>query len=445
MKVLFVMRHSGYVRNFESTLRMLCDRGHTVHLSFQKAGSHWLLDAGDVARVLSDEYPRFSRGVIPMRDDTWGHAARELRGSLDYLRYLTPKYRDAPRLRERAMRGVPEALLRRTEHGALSTRMGRALLKGWLRALHQSIPSSPRIDAFLEAHRPDVLVVTPLVEPGAPQAEYIRSARALGIRTALCVASWDNLTNKGLIHGPVDLVTVWNESMKAEAVDLHGVAPERVTVTGAQPFDHWFEWRPSRSREAFCAEVGLPWDQPYVLYVCSSRFIAPEEVPFVRRWVEQMRQSASPALRQAGVLVRPHPTNADQWRKADLTGLGPVIVWPLAGAAPADAKSRADYFDSIHHSAAVVGVNTTAEIESAIVGRGVYTMLAPEFRDGQGSHVRHIDTPSPSGSDFVRFYRFLGLGTGRRVTECQRGCRSGAVRLDLPCARGRWLEHERYA
>ena len=126
MKILFVMRHSGYVRNFESTLRLLCDRGHTVVLAFQIGTTHWLLDASDVTSQLADRYPRFAREVIPVRDDAWGHVARELRLSLDYLRYLGPEYRDAPKLRERATRGVPPGVLARTQHGPLSTSPGRA-------------------------------------------------------------------------------------------------------------------------------------------------------------------------------------------------------------------------------------------------------------------------------------------------------------------------------
>jgi hypothetical protein len=392
LKILWVMRHSGYIRNFESTLRMLCDRGHHVHLAFQIAGTHSLLDATDVAGQLSDQYRRFSRGAIPVRDDAWGLMARELRLSLDYLRYLGPEYRDAPKLRARATREVSEALLNRTQRGLFSTRLGRALLSRWMRLLHRAIPCDVHIDAFLEANRPDVLIVTPLIEPGAPQAEYVRGARALGIPTVLCVASWDNLTNKGLIHGPPDLVTVWNEMMKREAVDLHGIAPHDVVVTGAQPFDHWFEWKPSRTREAFCRQVGLPADRRYVLYLCSSKFIAPEEVPFVRKWVEHIRHSGSRALREIGVLVRPHPQNADQWQDVSLSDSGSIAVWPPEGAAPADAKSRADYFDSIYHSAAVVGINTTAEIESAIVGRPVFSVMAPEFRDTQDGtlHFDHL-------------------------------------------------------
>jgi FkbM family methyltransferase len=392
VKILFVMRHSGYLRNFESTLRMLCDRGHTVLLGFQIGQTHWLLDAGDAAQGLANVYPHFSRDTIPVRDDAWGFVGRELRLGLDYLRYLGPEYRDAPKLRERATREVPEVLLRRSQAGLFSTRVGRRMTSALLRGLDRTLPTDPRIDAFLEVNRPDVLALTPLIEPGAPQAEYIRSARALGIKTALCVASWDNLTNKGLIHGQVDLVAVWNEVMKQEAVDLHGVPPERVVVTGAQPFDHWFKWQPSTPGEEFCLKVGLPAHQPYLLYLCSSKFIAPEEVPFVLRWLQQLRHSGSNALREAGVLVRPHPQNAAQWHDVDLSDCGPAVIWPRAGAAPSDATSKADYFDSIYHSAGVVGINTTAEIESAIVGRGVFTLLAPDFRETQGGtlHFEHL-------------------------------------------------------
>ena len=39
----------------------------------------------------------------------------------------------------------------------------------------------------------------------------------------------------------------------------------------------------------------------------------------------------------------------------------------------------ADYYDSMFHSVAVVGVNTSALIESGIVGRPVFTVLAAEF------------------------------------------------------------------
>ena len=388
MKILFIMRHSGYVRNFESTLRMLCERGHQVHLAFQAKMRHWLLDSTDIGKQLSEDYATFSQGTAPVREDGWGLLGREVRRSLDYLRYLNPEYRDAPKLRRRVERDVANVAVRMARRGPITRRS----LAHVLRLMDHGIPRSPEIDRFIDEQQPDLLLLTPLIEPGSPQTDYQRSARARGVRTVFCVASWDNLTNKGLIRDPLDLVTVWNEEMKREAVELHRVPPERIAVTGAQPFDHWFGWQPSTSRGAFCQRVGLSADQPYLLYLCSSKFVAPDEAPFVRKWVNQLRESSSPTLQNAGVLVRPHPQNADQWRRFDACGLSNFAVYPPIGAAPVDASSRSDYFDSMHHSAAVVGVNTTAEIESAIVGRPVYTLLAPEFEETQEGtlHFHHL-------------------------------------------------------
>jgi hypothetical protein len=204
------------------------------------------------------------------------------------------------------------------------------------------------------------------------------------------VHSWDNLTNKGLIHESPDFVTVWNEAQRDEAVDMHGVDPERVAVTGAPGYDHWFSWAPSRDRDEFCRTVGLRSDRPIVLYLCSSYFIAPREAEFVAGWLARLR--TFPGLEEAGVLIRPHPKNFEQWTATDLSGFGNIAVWPPLGANPLDPAAKADYFDSIYHCGAVVGVNTSALIESAIVGRPVHSLLAPEFRDTQEGtlHFHHL-------------------------------------------------------
>src|SRR4029077_12329143 len=62
------------------------------------------------------------------------------------------------------------------------------------------------------------------------------------------------------------------------------------------------------------------------------------------------------------------------------------------GSNPVDAESRADYFDSMYYAAAVVGLNTSALVEAAIVDRPVFTLLLPEFRDNQEGtfHFHHL-------------------------------------------------------
>ena len=166
----------------------------------------------------------------------------------------------------------------------------------------------------------------------------------------LAVASWDNLTNKGLIRGAPDRVTVWNEAQRGEAVDLHGMEPGRVVATGAQSYDHWFSWRSSTTREEFCAMVGLDPARPYLLFVGSSPFIAQGEAEFVRRWATTLRARDEPEVRDVGILIRPHPQNGAQYLDADFSELDNVAVWPRGGADPVDGDAKSDYYDSIHHS-----------------------------------------------------------------------------------------------
>src|SRR5690606_37768701 len=48
-------------------------------------------------------------------------------------------------------------------------------------------------------------------------------------------------------------------------------------------------------------------------------------------------------------------------------------------------------FDTVHHSAAVVGLNTSAEIEAAIAGRPVFTIVDPEAGGQQGTlHFHYL-------------------------------------------------------
>jgi hypothetical protein len=289
------------------------------------------------------------------------------------------------------------------------------------------VPASPAIEAFLREQAPDLLLVTPLIELGSQQVDYVKCARRLGIRSVLCVASWDNLTSKGLIRVVPDRVVVWNEAQKQEAVTLHGVAPARVVVTGAQLFDPWFAATPERSREAFCAAVGLDPARPFVLYVGSSSFIAPDEVPFAERWLAHLRGAADPRVSGLGVLLRPHPANSRQWRALDLEAQQDAALWPPIGSDPNGEHFRRDFFESLYYSAAVVGINTSAQIEAAIVGRPVFTVRAPEFAHAQEGtlHFQHLVDPQ---SGFVREAHTLDEHIAQLTTALDG--RAGAEAID---------------
>jgi hypothetical protein len=379
MKVIVVLEHPG-VDWLVPALRLLDQRGHRVHLAIRRvktADSHRKLEA------ILEECPGITVGPLPSGSGTgWVKLTRGLRLGIDYLRYLEPRYADAPKLRSRAEENAPPAVRRAARVARLIGPAGAAGLRRGLQALERGLDPPPYAEEFLKEQAPDVVVVTPLVDLGSRQADWLRAAKRLGLRTAFPVFSWDNLTNKGLLRDAPGVTLVWNDLQAHEAEELHGLPAEQIRLTGAPLCDPWFEWEPRRSREDFCREVGLSADRPIVLYLCSSRFVAPREGDFVRSWIERLRARGG-IFAEAGFLIRPHPLNAE-WQLLGVELDEPqVSVWPRLGEAPEDVASRQNYFDSIFHAAAVVGINTTAQIESAIVGRPVHTVLAEEFRATQ--------------------------------------------------------------
>ncbi len=394
MRILFFMPGPGYLRHYASTLRLLAGRGHRVHLAFD--GNEPDVDTGQaLLDDLAREFPGITWGaVVTPEPSVWPTLSRAVRLFLDYLRYFDPAYEKATILRDRMHGKTPENLLRAFDFVVKSCRVPPALLRPVLRALDYAVPVEPALLDWIRTRESDLILVTPLVYFGSGQVDYVKAARRLGITSALCVASWDNLTNKGLIRLSPDRVFVWNEHQRTEAAELHGIPPERVTTTGAQTFDDWFVYRPARAREEFLRTVGLPADRPFLLYLCSSKSIAPNEVVFIEKWVKALRSSGSETLRRAGVLVRPHPKNLEQWAYPDVLRHDGVVVWPRdIHDWVIDDESKSAYFDTLYHCAAVVGINTSALIEAAIVGRAVYSVLAPEFvRTQQGTlHFRYLE------------------------------------------------------
>ena len=385
MKILFSALHLAYFRNFESVIRELAARGHHVHLAGDEPER---FGGQDLAERLARECPGVTWDLLPALDEEepWFDAARSLRVGLDYVRVLEPRYASSPKLRVRTEERAPRLV--RWVAGA-----SPALAKAALTAFERMLPPSEALDEYLASHAPDVVVLTSLTYSRSQQVDLLKAARARRLPVAAAIMSWDHLSSKALLHLHPDQVIVWNDVQKQEAVEMHGVDPSRVAVTGAQCYDDWFTRQPSRSREAFCAAMGLRADRPFILWVHSALSPTPDppEPVLVTRWIEALRASADPVLREAGVLVRPHPERLKEWSGIDLTRYANVAFY---GRNPIDPDAKRDYFDSLYHAGAVCGLVTSAFLEAAVVGRPVLTFTLPEYRIHQDEmlHFQYLKT-----------------------------------------------------
>ena len=381
IRIFLSVQHLGSFLVYEPVVRELAERGHTLHLAVSRAESlGW---EKTLAGVIAD-HPQITWSWLspsPSASGFWFELAKTIRLWADYLRYFDPYYANAPKLKARAEERVPPGLVRLTQRVAIDDSRTRDRVLRALRTLERSLPTVAEIREQLREFKPDVVLITPLVYLGSWQFEVLRAAQAEGLRTAFAVGSWDHLSSKALVRDLPQRVLVWNETQKTEAVRLHGVPADRIVVTGAQCYDQWFGRQPIRSREEFCALVGLPSDRPILLYVCSALFWgSPVEAEFVCRWIRSLRSADDADVRSAAILIRPHPARMDEWKSIDLGQFENVALY---GANPMDASSREDYFESLFYSRAVVGLNTSAFLEAAVVDRPVHTILVPEFADNQ--------------------------------------------------------------
>ena len=426
IRVLFFMEHlRRYLRFFDPVIRELLDRGHIVHLVFEKEVDELGEDYDAWLREMHAR-PGFRSTVNDAwRQDPWFRVARPLRGALDYAHSSWADVDRAPFLISRARRRSPLWGRVLQSLASLGGERGTRLLERLLATLERGIPPSRRVREIVRTERPDVVVSAPHLMPGSTDTHYVRAAMLAGAPVCVCVPSWDNLSSKQLLHVVPDAITVWNDFQRREAVELHGIPEERVVVTGAQSFDQWFEW-PPRGREEFCARVGLDPSRPYVLYLAGALFPSTlTEAEWLPRWIESLRSRGGPALQAASILVRPHPLRMADWEAFAGDVPGGVTVWPRSNdAMPVGEAARADYFDSIHHSAAVVGINTSAMLEAAIAGKAVHTVLVPEFWNSQDG-VFHFRYLREAGGGLLRVARDLDEHVAQLEGAVSREDRSG--------------------
>jgi hypothetical protein len=374
------------LRRFGNVVAELDRRGHEVVIAFPRGlqrslpeGIHGL---PHVSRAVYDE----------VSDPELGRALALLRHARDYAWYLSPDQAVAKHNRRRAL----GYLVRSASGGTLEADPSwpdpvlsldeevRTALAGALDVLERQLPPDPGVVAFMRRERPDAVLVSPLLHQRLHQTEIVKAARTLGIPSGFLVYSLDNLSNKSRIHVPPDRTFVWNEFQTREAVDLHGIDPAAVVVTGANRWDPFLAMQPSVDRAKFCRRHGFDLDRPVVLYVASSVGICPDETLVVDRWLDAVRRAPAP-LGEANLLIRPHPGSGKYGRLWSEWATGHKRVAITQDPRPADQG----LYDSLSHAAAVVGLNTSAEVEASMLETPVYTFSAGDLAPGQEG-TRHF-------------------------------------------------------
>jgi hypothetical protein len=116
----------------------------------------------------------------------------------------------------------------------------------------------------------------------------------------------------------------------------------------------------------------------------------------------------------------------DVWNKGS-QGWGEFKVWPLSTKHPTTDSSRQDFFDTMYHSTLIAGLNTSAMVEAAIIGKPVFTFTEHGAASSQTGNL-HFDYLVKSGFVSVSgclaehvddLANGVGQGVGARRDACE--------------------------
>ena len=236
------------------------------------------------------------------------------------------------------------------------------------------------------------------------------TSRALGgsgSRPGVLVASWDNLSSKGRVRTLPDAVLVWNEAQRDEAVALHGVPPSRVVADRRPAVRSLVRPLADVDSQRQFRRAGRPSRRPRVRAV--RRLHSAGRSTRRRSGATSSRGPRRSARSDDPLGARPRRARAPASDDGDAGRRRPrrsaiARTWSCGAASPVRRSCDDDrdaYFDSIQHATAVLGINSSAMIEAAIVGRPVYTVRLPELYEMQRGllHYHHL---LPENGGFLR-------------------------------------------
>jgi hypothetical protein len=393
LHVVAAIRSIALLTYVETVLESVLERGHRLTLLFDK---RWSKDTSpDLLNAFVERWPDVQVDWLRRRKGGTRDpllASRELRSYGAFVRRLG---RDS-RYTVRWGRYLPEWAQRacRDESGFKGKAFHRVLESGLSDrglALAESLaPAYPEIVAHLRSLSPDVVLVTPANFRFDKEIDYVKAAHRVGVPSAILVLSWDNLTTKGLFHVEPSLFLAWNEAHAADATTFHGIPRTRIRIVGSPFFDKWLDgaFEPL-AREEFLPRVGLDPDKPYILYLGSSKHIAPDEGWVVDSFAEALDRNVHPMLRSASLLVRPHPFNRSA--HADLRSER-VLVWPDEVRLPEFGSDQRDLVSALAHAVCAVGLNTSALIDAVALDAPTLTVVLEHYAQTQAGteHFRHL-------------------------------------------------------
>lgn len=381
-----------------SILEALLKRGHYVRFTYDKKWTI-LRELEELKEYFQGE-PNFKCGPDINRSDKWRNLLFYAREFRSYWRYLRVKGQSSF-YRNRWKGYLPKTAQSILSHKIAEKIFSTRLVGTLMAAIERVVPPDKRITADIRSFAPDVILASQTNTRFSPaDLEYLKAGKALGIPSLISVATWDNLTTKGLFHIWPDRLLVWNHDHVREAENFQFFPKERVRIIGSPFFDGWFDGNKSpRNRGEFCKTHGLNPDDKYILYLGSSRNIAADETWLIDDLRRLLDEADDARLRRLKIVVRPHPHN---YKIYEHLNNQEITVIPKKSSLPSNNEAFQLFLETMSYAEVFVGINTSSMLDGVILGKPGIALMVDKYNKTQRESVYFKDLMKANILDHVQ-------------------------------------------
>jgi hypothetical protein len=309
-------------------------------------------------------------GIEPMDVDAFSKSRRyhlflrtaRLLQRSHYLWYRRVEQREASQW----WKGWPKYL---AEEAVVALFGNRRLPRRVYRALYRRYAATYGFEKALARINPSLVFVTDLLNEG--DLATVLAARRLGFPVIGMARSWDNFVSKGILPIIPDQVIVNTNHLADDAVMLHGVPREDITVVGMPQFDRFLN-EPRMSRDEFMVSIGAPKDAKLVVFAPGGTVLSKTDGELCEILDEALANGT--LHHKIHILVRNHPNHPADLRafegKSHFTIEYPGVSFGgNIKETELTTDQHAHLADTLKNADVVLWVATTLGIDSAVFGK----------------------------------------------------------------------------
>lgn len=247
-------------------------------------------------------------------------------------------------------------------------------------------PGYKQFKKFAEKYKP-ALVLTAAAGLHPFDAYAILCAKKAGIPSVAMNMGLDNLTVYPRHLRPVDYLIVWNRMNREQAIRSYGYGENKVFVSGAMRFDHYFISSPKeKSREDFLRSKNLNPQAKTVFY--AAKTYGSFYKNFIRNFIQWQKENAF--AEPVNLFVRVHPIDSLSDFK-EFFGIPGVHIERAASGLKQDDKEKGhkvemneddlvNLKDTLKYCDVCVTITSTMVVELFLFDKPVVTSATPDGR-----------------------------------------------------------------